>query len=134
MEQASEQVVALAASEGNDSLALTDTGGGCLAATLAIDDRVYVVGQDDFSIGEYSIHEWHGLVERVEDPRMLPAQDAREALDLLNLLREGALLWRCRAPGCGAAIYTSNRPQVGTLRCGACGKGGVNVRDEDTWK
>lgn len=132
MEQASQEVFALAASEANDSLSLTDTGGGCLAATLTLDDRVFVVGQDDYYVAEYSIDEWHG-VDGVEDPPLRLARDAREALDLLNLLREDALTWRCRVPGCGAAIYTSNRPRVGTLRCGACGGVGVDVRDEDNW-
>lgn len=133
MEQASQEVVALAASEDNESLTLTNTGGGCMAATLTVDDRVFVVGQDDYSVAEYSIDEWHGI-DGIEDPPIRLARDSREALDLLNLLREDALIWRCRVPGCGAAIYTSYRPRVGTLRCGACGGVGVDVRDEGRWK
>lgn len=126
--QASEAVVDLAGGAYRGSLNFYNAGGGCMVATVQIDETVYVVGQDDFSIGRYSLDEWAG-VDGVEEVPLIPAADKKEALDVLNVLREDTLLWQCGA--CDSWIHTSNRPRIGILRCSTCGDGGVDFRHAD---
>lgn len=131
--QASEEVVALAGGAYAASLNLIDTGGGANVATVQVDEWVYTVGQDDFGVGRYSLAEWLGELDQTEVP-VMEADDAVQALELLNLVRADALLWQCGdcADGTRGWIHTSNRPRIGVLACSCCGRdGGVDFRHAD---
>lgn len=131
--QASIEVVELAGGTDAAAINLEDTGGGCMAATLQLDEWVYVVGQDDYSVGRYSLAKWLGEIEQTEAP-FIEADDAVQALELLNAVRSGAMVWQCGAcfDGTRGWIHTSNRPRVGILACAACGReGGVDFRHAD---
>lgn len=130
--QASEAVVSRAGGSYESSLNLIEVGGGCTVCTVQVDEWVYVVGQDDFSVGKYSLAEWLGEEDQSEVP-LIEADDAQQALELLNLLRQDCFLWQCGACADGTQgwIYTSNRPRVGSLRCSSCGGGGVDFRHAD---
>jgi hypothetical protein len=119
--QASEVVFALAGRTG--CLNLRDSGGGCLVTTLQVDESVYVVGQDDYSVGKYSLVEWRGDTEQTEVP-LIEADTAVQALELLLLMSEGCALWQCGS--CDAWIHTSQRWRTGILRCANCLDGGVD--------
>ena len=127
-QQASEAVVALAGGTTAGSLNHYDTGGGCMVTTVQVDEWVYVVGQDDFSVAKYALAEWLGETDQTEAPA-IEADDATQALELLNLMREDAFVWQCG--GCDGWIFTTNRPRVGVLNCSTCGDGGIDFRHAD---
>lgn len=126
--QPSEEVLHHAGGAWDASLNHYDTGGGCMVTTQQVDEWVYVVGQDDFRIGRYSLAQWTGEVAQEEVP-LMDCDDAIQAWELLRLLREDCFLWQCGA--CDAWIFTSNRPRVGVLRCSTCGDGGLDFRHAD---
>lgn len=126
--QASELVAACAGGAFEGSLNLYGTGGNTVVCTVQIDELVYVIGQDDFNVGRYTLDEWLGISEQA-DPPFIQADDAQQSLELLDLLRRDALLWQCGA--CDAWIYTSVRPRIGVLRCSTCGDDGVDFRHAD---
>jgi len=126
--QASEAVLDHAGGAWNASLNFYNTGGNCMVTTQQVDEWVYVVGQDDFSVGRYSLAEWLGQEAPSEAP-MMECDDAEQAWELLRLLRQDCFLWQCGA--CDAWIFTSNRPRIGVLKCSTCGKGGVDFRHAD---
>lgn len=126
--QASHEVLNHAGGAWDASLNFYDTGGGCMVTTQQVDEWVYVVGQDDFRVGRYSLAEWLGTEDQSTVP-LMECDDAEQAWELLRLLREDCLLWQCGA--CDAWIFTSNRPRVGVLACSTCGDGGVDFRHAD---
>lgn len=128
MIQASQSVIAFAGGAWDASLNFYSTGGNCLVVTQQVDEWVFVVGQDDFNVGRYTVAEWIGDVEQT-DPPLIACDDERMAWELLRLIREDCLLWQCGA--CDAWIFTSNRPRIGLLRCSTCGDGGVDFRHAD---
>lgn len=126
--QASEEVLEVAGGAWDASLNHYGAGGNCMVTTLQIDDRVYVVGQDDYTICKQSVDDWCGIdsSERVEE---IVAETAEDAWAILRLLREDCYVWQCGA--CDGWMFTSNRPRVGVLRCSTCGGGGVDFRHAD---
>lgn len=126
--QASEVVLKHAGGAWDASLNHYNTGGGCMVTTQQVDETVYVIGQDDFLVGRYTLDEWAG-VDGPDEVPMIECADAAEAWDVLLLLREGCLLWQCEA--CAAWIFTTSRPLMGVLACSTCGTGGVDFRDAD---
>lgn len=126
--QASQAVLEYAGGAWDASLNHYDTGGGCMVTTMQVDELVYVVGQDDFSLARYSLSEWIGDAEQGEPP-LMDCDDAEQAWELIRLLRENCLVWQCGA--CDAWIFTSNRPRIGVLRCSTCRQGGVDFRHAD---
>jgi hypothetical protein len=125
---ASESLLLHAGGAWNASLNHYDTGGGCLVTTQQVDDTVFVVGQDDFAVGRYTLDEWLGVSGQTE-PQFIEADDAEQAWELFRLLREDCLVWQCGA--CDGWIFTSNRPRVGVLQCSTCGNGGIDFRHAD---
>ncbi|TGN64235.1 DUF3846 domain-containing protein [Nocardioides eburneiflavus] len=125
--QASQEVLLTAGGAWNASLNHERAGGNCMVTTQQIDETVYVVGQDDFVIGAYSTASWLGEVD--EEAGLIETENARQAWQMLQHLREDCLLWQCG--GCDAWIHTSNRPRVGVLRCATCGDGGVDFHHAD---
>lgn len=126
--QASEEVLKHAGGAWDGSLNFYDTGGGCMVTTQQVDEWVYVVGQDDFRVGRYSLAEWLGKEDQSDAP-LMECDDAEQAWELLRLLREDCFLWQCGA--CDGWIFTSNRPRIGILACSTCGDGGVDFRHAD---
>lgn len=126
--QASEWLLVEAGGSWGASLNHYDTGGGCMVTSQQIDEWVYVVGQDDFRVCRYSLVEWLG--ERDQgDPPFIEADDAMQSWELLQVLRDGCLLWQCGE--CDAWIFTTNRPRIGRLRCSTCSGAGVDFRHAD---
>lgn len=132
--RASEAVVACAGGTWDASLNLYDVGGGRTVTTVQVDELVFVVGQhDDFAVGRYSLDEWLGETPQ-DEVSVIQADDAMQALEILDLMRQDALLWQCGscADGTRGWIYTSNRPRLGVLACSTCGRGGgVDFRHAD---
>lgn len=131
--QASEEVVALAGGAYEASMNLIDSGGGCMVATVQVDQWVLVVGQDDFSVCRYTLAEWLGETDQ-SDPVSIESDDAVQALELLEFMRQGTYLWQCGscADGSRGWIHTSHRPRIGVLACSCCGReGGVDFRHAD---
>lgn len=123
--QASEEVLALAGGAYRASLNHYNTGGNCMVTTVQVDEQVYVVAQDDFAVGRYPLAEWLDETEQDAEPDLIECDAAEQALELLNLVRQDALVWQCG--GCDAWIHTTPpAPQVGVLRCSTCGSGGVD--------
>lgn len=123
--QASEKVLEHAGGALDASLNHYNTGGNCMVTTQQVDEWVYVVGQDDFSVCRYTLDEWTGLGSQ-DDVPMIECDDEVQAWELLRLLRQDCLLWQCEA--CSGWIFTSNQPRIGVLRCSSCVTGGVNFR------
>lgn len=126
--QASQEVLEVAGGAYRGSLNHYNTGGGCMVTTLQIDEIVFVVGQDDYRIGKYSLNEWTGI-DGQDEVEMIDTTSAQEAWEVLQMLRQDAYVWQCG--GCDAWIFTSNRPRIGLLKCSTCGKGGVDFRWHD---
>lgn len=126
--QASEAVIEHAGGAWDASLNHFDSGGGCMVTTQQVDEWVYVVGQDDFAVGRYTLGEWTGDEPQSEVP-LMECDDAEQAWEMFRLLRQDCLVWQCGA--CSAWIFTSNRPRIGVLRCSTCGDGGVDFRHAD---
>lgn len=126
--QASEAVLKHAGGAWDASLNHFDTGGGCMVTTQQVDEWVYVVGQDDFGVGRYTLDEWLGKTDQTE-PQFIEADDPEQTWELLRLMREDALVWQCGS--CDAWIFTSNRPRIGILQCSTCGDGGIDFRHAD---
>ncbi len=123
--QASEEVVAAA---GGDAFRATlnhfDTGGGGMVTTVQVDRRVYVVGQDDFDVLEYSLECWNDLNCQDDEPVAHPCNDVAAAFAVLNDSMRDRLVWQCG--GCDAWIHTSEQPHIGVLPCHVCADGGVD--------
>lgn len=115
--QASQEVVIVAGGSWAASLMHSNTGGGCMVTTQQIDDRVYVVGQDDFTVAAYSSPGWLGEAE--EEPELIEAESARDAWELLQHLRRDCALHQCTS--CHGWLFVSEPSRVGRLRCGTCG-------------
>lgn len=126
--QASEAVLQHSGGAWDASLNHYSVGRNCMVTTQQVDEWVYVVGQDDFSIGRYSLSEWTGEAEH-GDVSMIECDDEVRAWELLRVLRQDCFLWQCG--GCNAWIFTSNRPRIGVLGCSTCGTGGVDFRHAD---
>jgi hypothetical protein len=126
--QASEAVLEHAGGAWDASLNHYNTGGNCMVTTQQVDEWVYVVGQDDFKVGRYTLAGWLGETDQSE-PQFIEADDAEQAWELLRLMRQDCLIWQCGA--CDAWIFTSNRPRIGVLQCSTCGDGGVDFRHAD---
>lgn len=126
--QASEEVLEVAGDAWDASLNQYGAGGDCTVTTQQIGDRVYLIGQDDFTIVSQSVSDWCGE-DSSGDVHEVEAADANEAWKLLKHLRKDCLLWQCRA--CVAWIYTSNQPRIGILRCSICGDVVVDFRQAD---
>jgi hypothetical protein len=126
--QASKELLDFAGGSWDASLNHYAVGGNCHVTTQQIDENVFVVGQDGFSVARYTLDEWAGIDDQ-PDPPVIECDDAQQAWELLRVLREDCLLWQCG--GCDAWIFTSNRPQVGVLHCSTCGHGGVDFRHAD---
>ena len=126
---ASARLVEFAGGAWEASLNHYDTGGGCMVTTQQVDEFVYVVGQDDFTVSRHLLQEWIGEVDSPEPSPTIECDDARMAWELFRALREDCLLWQCGA--CDAWIFTSHRPRIGVLGCATCGNGGVDFRHGD---
>ncbi|MCP3420351.1 hypothetical protein [Nocardioides pinisoli] len=123
--QASEEVVAAA---GGDAYAAAlnhfNTGGNCMVTTVQLDGRVFVVGQDDHSVLEYTLSCWNELDCEEGEPVEHHCHDAMAALAFLDGVRRGSLVWQCG--GCDAWIHTAGQPHIGVLPCHHCPYGGVD--------
>lgn len=88
-----------------------------MVTTQQIDDRVYVVGQDDFTVGVYPVHVWLG--EADENPEWIDCRTAEDAWALLQAVREHCLVHQCRK--CRGWLFASARERLDQLTCGSCG-------------
>ena len=52
-------------------------GGNCYVTTQQVDESVYVVAQDDFSVARYTLDEWAGLDDQ-PDPPLIECDDAQQ--------------------------------------------------------
>jgi hypothetical protein len=127
--QASRAVLELGGGAYECSMNHYSVGGNNFVTTLQVDEWIYVVGQDDFSVARYSLNQWLGREQQASDPQVIECDDAVQALELLNLMRQDALVWQCG--GCDGWIYTSDRPRIGVLQCSTCSTGGVDFRHAD---
>ena len=125
MVQACEEVLALV---GGDAFAAALNypwvGGNLRAVTVQVDRRVYVVGQDDFDVLEYSLECWKGLDCEQGEPFVHTCSDASAALAFLDGVRRDRLVWQCG--GCDSWIHTTGQPHIGVLPCNECADGGVD--------
>lgn len=124
----SEEVVVAAGGARHASLNHFDSGGGCMVTTQQVDEHVYIVGQEDFTVARYDLAGWLNEVDQPE-PSTLECFDAEGAWEMLQHLRKDCLVWQCGS--CDAWIFTSTRPRVGVLRCSSCADGGVDFRHAD---
>lgn len=99
-----------------------DTGGRCMVTSVQVDRRVFVVGQDEFTVLEYDVDTWNQQEE--EEPVEHLCVDAASALALLEDRKRDQMTWQCG--GCDAWIYTTHQPHIGVLECHVCGNGGVD--------
>lgn len=84
--QASKEVVEAAGGPWAASLNLYDTGDGRVVVTQQVDQYVYVVGQEDFTVTRHGLDAWLGGADQPE-PQVIDCFDAEGAWEMLHLLR-----------------------------------------------
>lgn len=113
--QASQEVFIAAGGTHGSPLSHSNAGGGCMVTTLQVDDAVYAVGQDDFTVCRYTVATWLG--EDDEAVTVIEAESTTAAWAILKSVAEGAEAWTCA--DCGAALFRLDATQA-NVRCGQC--------------
>lgn len=116
---ASAEVAALAGDLKAAGLNYVNTGGGCYVVTAQVDNKVFVVGQDDYGVAEIRAVEWAGLNTEDEDPIEHLADDAPDTLTILTDRVAGATKHQC---GCSSWIHVRPGTQLADVMCGECGR------------
>lgn len=115
--QASQEVLLAAGGAEANHLSHWNSGGGCMVTTQQVDATVYVVGQDDFTVGVYTTEAWLG--EADDEPGLIEAEDASAAWKAVQSVRTGCTLHRCEP--CESVVFVSEHQRVEALRCATCG-------------
>lgn len=96
-----------------------DSGGRCYVTVQQVDDVVYVVGQDSFSVARYDLSGWLGDIDQA-DPPMIECVDADTAWVTLQRVRRDCGVRRCGA--CAAWIFSASHVSSSPLPCAICGR------------
>lgn len=121
---ASEEVLALAGGRWKGGLNHYLHWGRRLVTTVQVDEAIWVVDQDDYSISRHALEEWVSGSDRSAGRTVTKCPDAATAWATLKEARDDCFVWQCGA--CDGWIYTAVRPVTGVLQCSTCGDGGVD--------
>lgn len=118
MMPASAEVAALVGDPDAAGMNYFNTGGNCYVVCVQVDDRVFIVGQDDYEPAEMAVDQWNSTATEDEDPVIHEADTAKAAVDFLTARMAGTTIHRC--PTCAQVVHTATPNPGHPIACSGC--------------